>query len=149
MNRELDRIDREIISIMQENARTPLKVIADKVFLSSPAVSARIDHLEKMGIIDGFYARINPEKLGYLIKAFIHLQVEPSGKKEFYEYIEKCYNVVECNYVTGEFSMVLEVLFRSTQELDKFVENLQYFGRTKTHIVFSTPVEHRGIDVNY
>ena len=44
--------------------------------------------------------------------------------------------------------MVLEVLFPSTVELDKFIGELQRFGRTKTLIVFSTSVEHRGIPAN-
>ena len=44
--------------------------------------------------------------------------------------------------------MVLEVLFPSTTELDKFIGDLQRFGRTKTLIVFSTSVEHRGINAD-
>ena len=62
----MDTIDRRIISILQENARTPLKVIAEKTYLSSPAVSARIDRLEKEGIITGYTAKVDMVKLGYL-----------------------------------------------------------------------------------
>ena len=47
MEKELDNIDKSIIRILQENARTPVKDIAKEVFLSSPAVSARIERLEK------------------------------------------------------------------------------------------------------
>ena len=47
MEHKLDNIDKKIIEILQINARTPVKEIAKEVFLSSPAVSARIDHLEK------------------------------------------------------------------------------------------------------
>ena len=47
----MDRIDRKIIDILQTNARAPLKEIADRVFLSSPAVSARIAKLEKDGVL--------------------------------------------------------------------------------------------------
>ena len=54
-------------------------------------------------------------------------------------------NVIECNCVTGDYSMLLEVLFENTMELDRFIGELQYFGRTKTLIVFSTSVEHRGV----
>lgn len=56
-------------------------------------------------------------------------------------------NVIECNCVTGDYSMLLEVLFESTMELDRFIGELQYFGRTKTLIVFSTSVEHRGVEL--
>ena len=56
-------------------------------------------------------------------------------------------NVIECNCVTGDYSMLLEVLFENTMELDRFIGELQYFGRTKTLIVFSTSVEHRGVEL--
>ncbi len=142
---ELDHIDYEILKMLQRDARMPLKEIASKVFLSSPAVSARIDNLVKKGYIEGFHARINPEVMGYHIKAFINLEVKPEDKKEFYPFIKECQNVVECNCVTGNYSMLLEVLFQSTVELDHFIGELQRYGRTKTLIVFSTSVEHRGV----
>ena len=50
--------------------------------------------------------------------------------------------------MTGDYSMLIEVLFATTQELDQFINHLQQFGRTRTQIVFSTPVEHRGVPVS-
>ncbi len=147
MKHQLDHIDDQIIKLLHENARTPLKVIASKVFLSSPAVSARIERLEEAGIITGYTAIINPAELGYHIKAFINLEVNPDQKKEFYPYIQSCNNVVECNCVTGEYAMLIKVMFKTTEELDHFISDLQRFGSTKTQIVFSTSVEHRGIPV--
>ena len=146
-NDELDNIDKMIITMLQENARMSLKEIAQKVYLSSPAVSARIENLVQNGYIEGFHARINPIKLGYHIKAFINLEVSPIDKKDFYPYIISCKNVVECNCVTGDYSMLLEVLFPSTDELDQFIGELQKYGRTKTLIVFSTCVEYRGLQM--
>lgn len=133
------------MEILQQDARTPIKDIAKEVFLTSPAVSARINRLVEEGYIVGFHAEINPKKLGYHIKAFINLEVQPEDKSEFYPYIEKCPNVIECNCVTGDYSMILEVQFPSTTDLDQFIGELQEFGRTKTLIVFSTNVEHRGV----
>ena len=144
-NNELDHIDVEILQMLQENARMSLKDIAQKVFLSSPAVSARIDNLVKSGYIEGFHACISTEKMGYHIKAFINLEVAPEDKPEFYLYIKGCKSVVECNCVTGDYSMLLQVHFPSTGELDQFIGELQRYGRTKTLIVFSTLVEHRGL----
>lgn len=142
---ELDDVDKEILNMLQQDARIPIKEIAAKVFLSSPAVSSRISHLEEQGYIEGYHAVLNPIALGYHIKAFINLEVEPVEKKEFYPYIKSCPNVIECNCVTGDYSMLLEVLFHSTMELDHFIGELQTYGRTKTLIVFSTSVEHRGV----
>lgn len=141
----LDHIDIEILNLLQEDASIPIKEIAAKVFLSSPAVSARIERLERQGYILGYHAQVNPAALGYHIKAFINLEVEPIRKKEFYPYIKQSTNVIECNCVTGDYSMLLEVLFPSTVELDQFIGELQSYGRTKTLIVFSTSIEHRGI----
>ncbi len=144
---ELDQIDLKIIKMLQEDARVSLKDIAKEVFLSSPAVSARIENLVENGYIEGFHARISAEKMGYHVKAFINLEVSPVDKPEFYPYIKECKNVVECNCVTGDYSMLMEVLFPNTDELDQFIGELQRFGRTKTLIVFSTSVEHRGFQL--
>ena len=144
----LDHIDLQILNMLQEDARKPVKDIAEVVFLSSPAVSARIERMEKSGIIEGYHASINPFALGYHIKAFISLEIEPVRKKEFYPYIKTCNNVIECNCVTGDYSMLLEVLFPDTVALDQFIGELQEYGRTRTVIVFSTSVEHRGIQLD-
>ena len=143
----LDEIDLQILNILQKDARKTLKEIARQISLSSPAVANRIERLEKAGYILSYQAQVNPIALGLYTKAFISLEVAPIQKKEFYPYIKKCRNVVECNCVTGEYSMLLEVLFENTMELDRFIGELQHFGRTKTLIVFSTSVEHRGVEL--
>ena len=141
----MDKIDLKILKILQDNARTPLKQIASEVFLSSPAVSARIEKLENEGYIKSYSANIDRQKLGYHITAFINLEVPPAQKPVFYPFITSCPNVMECNCVTGQFSMLIKVSFASTQELDTFIGKLQQFGVTQTQIVFSTAVEPRGI----
>lgn len=140
---ELDEIDRKILKYLQKNARMTAKEIAEKVFLSSTSVAARIDKLVEKGVITGFSAKIDAHALGYDTKAFINLGLEPNQKKEFYPYIADCPNVVQCNCVTGDYSMLIEVVFHNTIELDYFIGELQKFGSTKTLIVFSTSVEHR------
>lgn len=145
MERKLDHIDKKIIQILQRNARTPLKDIAKEVFLSSPAVSARIERMEKAGIITGYQVKINSQKFGYHIKAFINLEVNPSQKKEFLPFIASIPNVIECDWVTGDYSMLIEVSFQTTLQLDHFISELQKFGRTKTQIAISTLVDHRDV----
>lgn len=141
----MDHVDKQILTILQKNARAPLKIIADQVYLSSPAVAARISRLEKEGMLKGYHAEIDFLKLGYHITAFINLEVEPYQKPEFYPFIKACPNVIECNCVTGQYAMLIKVCFPSTMELDSFIGQIQRFGRTSTQIVFSTAVEHRGI----
>ncbi|NLJ31330.1 MAG: Lrp/AsnC family transcriptional regulator [Clostridiales bacterium] len=143
----MDKIDAALIEALQENARIPIKMLTGKVFLSSPAIAARIEKLEKQGIISGYRAVVNPIKLGYHISAFINLEMTPNQKTEFYPFIAACPNVVECNCVTGSYSMLIKVVYPSTMELDTFIGQLQKFGSTSTQIVFSTPVQPRGVDV--
>lgn len=145
---QIDEIDKELLNLIQKDAKMPLKEMAAKIRLSSPAVASRIRHLEENGFIKGYQAQIDPILLGLYTKAFILLEVAPVQKKEFYPYIKECKNVVECNCVTGDYSMLLEVYFRNTMELDQFIGELQRFGRTKTLIVFSTSVEHRGVEID-
>ena len=143
----MDNKDKQILEILQKNARTPLKIIAKEVSLSSPAVSSRIEHMEQSGIITDYRVRVNREKLGFHITAFINLEMQPNQKPEFYPFIKNEPNVLECNCVTGQFSMLIKVCFPSTQALDTFIGHLQEFGKTETQIVFSTPVKSRGINI--
>ena len=119
----MDTIDKKIISILQQDARTPLKKIAAEVFLTSPAVSARIERLEAEGI----HASVEPILLGYHIKAYISLEISPAQKPEVYPFLRAHPNVLECDCVTGNYSVLLKVAFSSTM------------------IVFSTIVENRGV----
>ena len=141
----MDTIDKKIISILQQDARTPLKKIAAEVFLTSPAVSARIERLEAEGILTGFHASVDPIQLGYHIKAYISLEISPAQKPEVYPFLRAHPNVLECDCVTGNYSVLLKVAFPSTMELDEFIGKLQHFGKTSTMIVFSTIVENRGV----
>lgn len=143
----MDAIDIKLISLLQKNARVPLKQLAEQVFLSSPATATRIERLEKEGIITGYTAVINHKKLGFPIIAFINLEVKPVQKQDFYPFIANHPNVLECNCVTGHYSMLIKVAFESTEALDGFIGKLQTFGSTETQIVFSTALEHRGVDV--
>ena len=135
------------VRLSERLTNAEIKEIAKEVVLSSPAVSARIERLEESGIITGYHAIVNPLLLGYHIRAFINLEVEPGQKKEFYPFIKTIPNVIECNCVTGDYSMLIEVAYASTMELDHFINVLQQYGRTKTLVVFSTSVEHRELPI--
>lgn len=144
----MDKVDEKILQMLQENARIPVKEIAKEVFLSSPAVSARIDRLSQSGLIKGYHMTIDRTKLGYDVTAFISLEMEPNQKAEFYPFIKSCPNVLECSCITGQYSQLIKVAFRSTSELEAFLGSLQQFGRTSTQVVFSTPVEPRDVNVS-
>ena len=139
----MDSIDKKIIKILQKNARTPIKDIAAMVSLSSPAVSTRITKLEKEGVIQEYNLRLNRERLGYHIIAYILVEMDPSLKPKFQEEVVKCNNVLECCHITGQYSQILKAAFKSTNDLDAFLTIVQTYGRTSTHIVLSAHVPPR------
>lgn len=140
---EMDGIDYTILEMLVENSRYSMRDIAKKVFLSSTAVAARVERLEQKGIITGYHVSVNPIKMGYYIKAYIQIQVNPIQKNEFYPYMDRNMHVLECDCVTGEYTMLIKVIFKTTMELDQFINEIQRFGKTNTLIVFSTSTNHR------
>ena len=141
----MDQIDVKLLSLLEKNARMPLKQLAESVYLSSPATAARIEKLEQDGVISGYSVKLNYKKLGFPIIAFINLEVSPSQKAEFYPYICAHPNVIECSCVRGDYSMIIKVAYDSTEKLDHFIGELQTFGPPETQIVFSTPQEPRSV----
>lgn len=141
----MDKIDRKLLRLLQENARYSLKQLSERVFLSSPAVAARIEKLEEEGIITGYHADVSADRMGFHITAFVNLEMSPKQKASFLPFIETVPNVTECNVVSGNYSVLMKVSFPSTSDLDVFIGQLQKYGHTETQIVFSTPVPHRGI----
>ena len=73
----MDEIDLKLLRLLQQNSRTPIKALAGEVNLSSPAVSARIDRLEKQGVIRGYTLDVDPLQLGQHILAYIRLTCSP------------------------------------------------------------------------
>lgn len=139
--KNLDEIDLKIIELRRTNGRMSLKDLSGEVFLTTPAVAARIEKLEKEGYIEGIHAKLNMERLGYGIKAFIQVSVPPEKSQKFYDFIKRQECVLEGNHITGEYSMLLKVIFSSTSLLDEFMGKLQQFGKTETSVVFSTILE--------
>ena len=95
--------------------------------------------MEQQGILTGYRAVVDIQRIGYPIQAFINLEMEPRQKAEFYPWAGGEENILECNCVTGQYSLLLRVAFCSTMDLDQFIGKLQRFGRTQTQIVFFPP----------
>ena len=143
----MDSIDLKLITMLQSNARMPLKALANGVYLSSPATAARIERLEREGIISSYEARLDLKKVGLPITAFINLDLDPKLKPTFYPFITAHPNVLECYCVTGRYSQLIKVAFDSTEALDVFIGELNNFGQTETQIAFSSPQPPRGVGI--
>lgn len=140
----MDQLDYQLLNLLQQNGRSSIKHLSEHLFISGPAISQRIKQLEERAILRGFYGQIDYEKATLAIKAYVQVSIQPQQKPQFYAHIDAIPNVLECDCVTGPYSMLLKVVFHSTNELDQFVNSLQTFGRTNTQIVFSTPLPPRG-----
>lgn len=142
----MDKVDIEILNCLQENAQTSLKSMSKKCYISPSAVSSHIKMLEVNGIIKGYQTQVDIKKLGFHVKSYIWVDVKPERKEEFYQLITAIPNILECDCITGNFSMLIKVVFKETEDLDNFIsEYLHPFGDTKTQIAFSTPLPNRGL----
>lgn len=139
----MDQIDLKILALLRENGRMPLKKIAEQVFLSSPAVAARMERLEEKGVIQGYRAIISPEALGQQIQAFIHVVVPPEQQGEFAAFAAAAPQITACYHVTGAHSMLVQVRCAAMTQLDQLVARMQHFGTTQTQVVLSTVVPDR------
>ena len=79
----MDKIDKKLITLLQQNARMPLKALAEKVFLSSPAVSARIERLEKEEIIEGYEVKINQLSLATILRHLLIWRLRRCRSRSF------------------------------------------------------------------
>lgn len=144
-NKDIDEIDLKILKILQNDARVTVKAIAKELFISAPTVKTRIDDMTKRGIIKGYYTEIDNSIFENVIKCYIEIEVSPTLKDELYKMLNESRQVIECDRVTGEYSLISKVVFKNTVEMDKFINMLQHFGRTRTQIIFSSIINRRKI----
>ncbi len=146
-NTIIDEIDLKILKLLQDDARISVKSIAEKLFLSAPTVKSRMDTLKEKGVIKGYYVEIDNSVYENVIKCFVEIEVSPTKKDELYKILIESPNVVECERVTGEYSLITKVIFKNTIEMDKFINKIQYYGKTRTQIIFSTIINRRGVNL--
>lgn len=142
-NCTVDEIDLRILKLLQDDARVSIKSIANKLYLSAPTVKSRIDEMTQKGIIKGYYTEIDNSIFENIIKCYIEIEVSPVKKDELYKVLNESIHVIECDRVTGEYSLIAKVMFKNTVEMDKFINKLQHYGRTRTQIIFSSIINHR------
>jgi Lrp/AsnC family transcriptional regulator, leucine-responsive regulatory protein len=146
----MDTVDLQIVDALQADARTTQQELAKRVGLSQPSVAERIRKLEESGVISGYFARVDPLKLGKDITAFVSVGIEhPKFFDGFAKRVQGLADVLECHRVAGEESYVLKVRTQNTRSLDKLlVENLRTIPgvtRTQTTIVLASVKEQTRI----
>jgi Lrp/AsnC family leucine-responsive transcriptional regulator len=102
-DRTIDGIDRQILALLQENARTPNAAIARQVGMAPSAILERVRKLEEHGIIRGYQAELDPQRLGWRLLAFVFVRGdEPPGSRQLGEELAAIAEVQEVHHVAGE-----------------------------------------------
>jgi Lrp/AsnC family transcriptional regulator, leucine-responsive regulatory protein len=143
--RLLDDIGWHILQELQENARLSFAELGRRVGLSIPAVTERVHRMEDAGIITGYHADLNPEKVGLPITAFIRMNISGNVSSQIAELMKEMTEVSECHRGTGGDSFIMKVRVSSVAHLEQLIEKLLPYGTTTTSIVLSSPVTKRFI----
>ena len=141
----MDITDYKIINILQEDGRISMKDLGKIVGLTSPAVSERVKRLEESGVIQGYKAIVNPDKLGRVIKSFINIALPSKNYQDFIEYAQKDNRIVECHHITGEDCLLLKVIVKDMYDLEQVIYKIKQVGKTKTSVILSTIIESKSI----
>jgi Lrp/AsnC family transcriptional regulator, leucine-responsive regulatory protein len=139
----LDETDRKIIGELSNDGRVSLAELGRRVNLSSPAVSERVQRLERSGVITGYRAEIDPQALGYQLTAIVRIKPAPGQLPRIPELAGEIPQVSECHRITGEDCFYLKVHLRSIDELSDLLDRFLVYGETTTSIVNASPIPRR------
>ena len=110
--KELDKTDRKILKLLQQNARIAMTELAEKVGLSTTPVTERVRRLEREGIISGYHARLNPHALGQSLLVFVEIKLRSKSGNIFEDFrreVALIPQIMECHLVSGEYDYLIKV----------------------------------------
>ncbi|MEQ7049969.1 Lrp/AsnC family transcriptional regulator [Paenibacillaceae sp. P-4] len=139
----MDQIDKNIVRILQSNAKISMKDLAEAVHLSSPSVTERVRKLEEQQIIEGYHARVSLKKMNRPISALILF--ESKDCKSLASFCSNHPDVLECHRVAGEISYIVKIATYSVESLEQFIDDSMQYGTPSTNIVLSS-YEQKVID---
>ena len=137
----MDNIDRRIIAALQRDGRRKLSDLSAVVGLSPTPLARRIARLEGQGIITGYSARVDQEKLGLPLNAFIFVELEHHSRdavKAFEDGLRRFDEVMECYLMTGTRDVLIRVVAADLAALDKF----RLHAATHTHRLRGAHIGH-------
>ena len=122
----LDQIDRQILDLLQANARRTNAEIAEVVGLAAPSVFERIRKLEQRGVIRGYTVQVDPEALGKTLTAFIRLTAAYDDRHAAgVEAIAADPDVLECYSVAGEDCFIIKTRVSSPGALEALIHRIR------------------------
>ena len=122
----MDKIDRQIIAALQRDGRQKLADLSDRIGLSPTPLARRIARLEKDGVITGYSARIDQDRLGLPLNVFIFVELEKHSREAiaaFETALRRFDEVMECYLMTGTRDVLLRVVAADLAAYDRFLED--------------------------
>ncbi|PLX32930.1 MAG: AsnC family transcriptional regulator [Hyphomicrobiales bacterium] len=141
----MDRIDRRLLKALQEDCRQPISELAALVALSPSACHRRIKLLEERGVLEGYVARLNGKKMGYLIEFFVEVSLYSQSQdilRQFEDAARRVPEILECHLMTGQADYMLKVAARSTEDYERIhrdcIAQLPNVSRIQSSLVLRT-----------
>jgi Lrp/AsnC family leucine-responsive transcriptional regulator len=152
----IDLIDQKILDLLQGNARISNAELAEAVGINASSVFERVKKLERKGIITGYVATVNAEKIGKPLLAFIRLTVDSDPQMGFdgseENILQACHSepdILECHHVAGEDCFIIKIRAGGPKQLEKLlskIRRLTHTSRSVTNIVLSTYKESSRVE---
>jgi Lrp/AsnC family leucine-responsive transcriptional regulator len=130
----IDQTDIQIIQLLKTNSRMQWQDIGDIVHLSGQAVKNRITKLSQLGILEGYTVKINAEKLGLSVTAFITVFMKTTDHIAFFKFVKQYNLVYEAHRISGEGCYLLTVYSHDQKELLDFLDELLTYGNYKVNL---------------
>ncbi|MET9347485.1 Lrp/AsnC family transcriptional regulator [Streptomyces termitum] len=140
-----DATDWRILDALQARGRASYAELARAVSMSPSAVTERVRRLEEVGVITGYTAVVDHERLGLPILAFVRLRYPTGNYKPFHDLIAATPEVLEAHHVTGDDCFVLKVAARSMRHLEEISGKVGTLGSVTTSVVYSSPLPRRAV----
>ena len=138
----MDSIDKQIIRLLQKNARSSISEISAQVNLSIPATSDRIRKIESAGIITQYTAIVNPSAVNRKLTALMFISLEkPRFSDQFVSFVNTQDEILECHYLTGDFDYLMKIVTESTETLEALlrrVKSIPGVQKTQTIVTLCT-----------
>jgi Lrp/AsnC family leucine-responsive transcriptional regulator len=139
----IDRTDWRLLEALQRDGRASYADLARVVAMSPSAVAERVRRLEEAGVISGYHAAVDPERVGLQVMAFVRLRYPTGNYRPFHALLESTPEIIEAHHVTGEDCFVLKVLTRSMRHLEEVTGRISGLGAVTTSVVYSSPLPGR------
>ncbi len=120
----LDRLDQEIIRLLIENARISYSDIGQKIGISRVAVKARIQALEKRGVIEEYTTIINPQKISGAVSCYFEIETSPDTLAQVAEILRRNETITQVYRVTGKNKLHVHAVAASSEEMEELIRTV-------------------------